>query len=141
MRWAESYVGVPFVYGGLTRKGASCWGLVRLVLAEQRGVDVPTYGEIEAGDMAAAARAMTPDAVAVSWVKVQPDAVQAFDVLVMTGTCHENGRARRAPIHAGIFISAELVLHVEEGAESVIMPFHQLAGRAAGIYRHRQLAT
>jgi cell wall-associated NlpC family hydrolase len=41
--WAREYVGIPFADLGRTRAdGLDCWGLVRLVLRERTGVELPS---------------------------------------------------------------------------------------------------
>lgn len=39
------FVGLPFADHGRSRDGADCWGGVRLVLAELRGLVLPDYGD------------------------------------------------------------------------------------------------
>lgn len=39
------FVGLPFADHGRTRDGADCWGGVRMVLSELRGVLLPDYGD------------------------------------------------------------------------------------------------
>lgn len=39
------FVGLPFRDHGRDRAGADCWGGVRLVLAELRGIVLPDYGD------------------------------------------------------------------------------------------------
>ena len=39
--WVNLYVGIPFVSGGRTHTGCDCYGLVRLILKEQYGYELP----------------------------------------------------------------------------------------------------
>lgn len=54
--WAEPYLGIPWVLNGEDRTGCDCWGLVRLVLAEQRGLRITHPSALAAGDAAAIGR-------------------------------------------------------------------------------------
>jgi len=37
------YIGVPFVDRGITKDGADCYGLIRLVYKEELGIDIPEF--------------------------------------------------------------------------------------------------
>jgi len=41
--WAAAYIGIPYLYGGSSREGADCWGLVRLVQREVFGREIDDY--------------------------------------------------------------------------------------------------
>lgn len=107
MHWAAGYIGIPYVRGGEARDGADCWGLVRLVLREQCGLDMPAISVGEAVN----ARAIR--AAFVGWARVEKP--RAFDVVTM-----------RDPFghHVGIIAKADewtaLVLHCAEPQSTII---------------------
>lgn len=56
--WVADYIGVPFVEKGRGRDGADCWGGVRIVYQDRRGVVLPSHDTLyeHVGDTAGAAR-------------------------------------------------------------------------------------
>lgn len=45
--WMDKYVGLPWKIGGRDFPALDCWGLVRLVLARERGILLPSWAEEE----------------------------------------------------------------------------------------------
>lgn len=126
--WASKYVGLPYKAGGRHAGGIDCWGLVRLVLATEIGVELPVHG-VTRDVEAAMQRAMR----SADWIKV--DRGQEFDVMMMVTP---TGPGRSAPLHVGVMVSPRLVLHVDEGLRSCIVGVGHptIQGRFHGYYRH-----
>lgn len=138
--WLGRYVGLPFKSDGLTREGLHCWGLVRLVLSEQAGIEVPSYGEDTADDLLAAARHFRAGAgAAETWTRVETP--RLFDVVLMTAMEQVEGVSRRLPAHCGIAVSPSHLLHVWEATASVVMAREhpRVRFRILGFYRHKAL--
>ena len=133
MSWTAKYIGLPFVHCGRDFKGVDCWGLCRLVLQEECGIDVPTYGDISADDLARIAKVMQADTFGDPWVEVAPSAVCAFDVVVL--------HRRKDPFHVGIMASPTHIMHIEEHISAVLIPLTHstIRFRNPRFIRHRQL--
>jgi len=43
--WVKKYIGIPFVSNGRTIKGCDCYGLVRLVLHNEYGLELPELSD------------------------------------------------------------------------------------------------
>lgn len=113
MNWSE-YVGIPFVDGGRDASGLDCWGLVRLIYAQEVGAILPSYGEISAANLTAVARQITGGADTDEWF--EPDVPEPLDVAVM----RLNGS--RWAGHVGIVTAPGRIIHIERATHSVIVP-------------------
>jgi cell wall-associated NlpC family hydrolase len=108
--WVAGYLDIPFVEAGRDRLGADCYGLVRLVLAEQFGVAIPlasagawTSDLDKAGRADLAARVQ---AVLADWREVPRDRIAPGDVLLL--------RVEGRPLHVGVALDgAGAFLHTE----------------------------
>jgi hypothetical protein len=132
------YVGLPFLDGGRDAKGCDCWGLVRLVLAEVAGIEVPSYGEISALDLSKVACEIDSGVASETWVRALVP--QSLDVVVMFARSREERRRRLA--HCGVMVDSSRVLHIEANTDSVVVPVTHgsVKFRTFGYFRHRDLA-
>lgn len=134
-RWVSAYVGIPYADGGLDPKGCHCWGLVRLVLSRQAGVEVPKYGPVDGRELLAA---FAGEKRGGTWAVVN-GARTVFDVVSMTH--RENGRPIEC--HCGIMVSRRHLLHIEKHTAAIVVPVSDqtVCHRIVGTYRHRALAA
>lgn len=133
--WANKYIGVPFRDFGFDTSGWHCWGLVRYVLLHERGIELPTYGEISVSELIKVAHLMKYEPEDATWIKVDKP-YNSFDVLLMRGDA-----GTRAAVHCGIMVSPSIVMHVRKGVSTVAVPVmdRSVAFCHLGTYRHREL--
>ena len=110
----SKYIGIPFKDGGRDFSGLDCWGLVRLVWKEERGILMPDMGDeyssaFERGDVCGLFGKYT----AQDWNEDVTDRPRKpFDVLVFSfGTLE---------LHAGLWIADGEMLHVMQGMETCV---------------------
>ncbi len=133
--WSNAYIGLPWQDRGLTRAGIACWGLARLVYAEQHGLVLPDYAS-EVPDVEDGAAVASVYARAKSnhpWIAVDPTTARPFDILVF--------RRDGLDAHVGIFVEPDKMLHITEGEDSHLADQRRpgWAGRLSGVYRHHAL--
>lgn len=118
----EPYMTVPFVEHGRSRSGWDCWGLVLVILKEMAGVVVPDYpaSPSDAPEVARMFRGGLGEADV--WLPIDAADVRPFDVAVMHATCTVDGRVRRLPLHAGLYLSKDVVLHSEARTGTMAIP-------------------
>lgn len=127
----DRYVGIPYVDKGRLITGCDCWGLLRLVYREQRGIDVPSYSEdyVTAADRKALAGLIAGELE--PWREIEAGNERTFDAVLM--------REGRFPRHIGIVTESGRLLHVSSGASSLIERYREgaLQHRVVGFYRYR----
>lgn len=122
--WWNGYVGLPYLAKGRDRAGLDCWGLVRLVYAEQFDTALPSLAD----DYAADDNARIAELIATrreGWVEASVQ--QSGDVVVL--------RIDGVDSHLGIVTQPGFFLHVREGADSVIERLD------SPTWRHRHVGT
>jgi len=135
--WADRYVGIPFLDNGRSLAGCDCWGLVRLVLREQFGLDLPSYvgGYASANEREEASALIAGRIPADGWWRVPDQQARPGDGVVL--------RIMNQPWHVGLMVTPSDFLHVFEGQavsaiERVDSP--RWKRRVVGFYRHEALA-
>lgn len=111
--WAAGYLNVPFREKGRTQDGLDCYGLVRLVFQEQRGIELPSYAEdyattTDAEDITRLFRGE----VATHWREVPVREARLFDVAVL--------RILGEPIHFALVLHPPWFLHIMKDTWSVM---------------------
>lgn len=115
----ERYLRIPFVEHGRDFSGCDCWGLARLVYAEECGIDLPRFSEISPAQHLAIARAAHQAVAADPWRRVDGPP-QRFDVAVMRGPpVFDGARHVSAPVHFGVMANGETLLHIWPGVDAM----------------------
>lgn len=131
--WAGRYIGLPFRAHGRGREGLDCWGLVRLVMAEQFSVPLPSFVMDYQSPFDSKSVAQLIDVQCKSWRSVKAGSERCGDVIVL--------RIRGLPTHVGIVLGDQHMLHIERSIDSAIERYdrHQWKNRVHGFYRHHSL--
>ena len=129
--WAGHYIGLPFHEHGRDRAGLDCWGLVRLVMAEQFNIALPSHAHEYHRTTEVDKISALIEREAVKWKIVGAGQEICGDVIVL--------RVRGKPMHVGMVLGDRHMLHIERGINSVIERYSgpQWAERIAGFYRYK----
>lgn len=127
----NAFAGIPYRWGGNSRYGADCWGLVWLVYRIVKRVELRAAPELDARDLKAIARTFEAErALYLGDAVFTPvDEPGFLDLIEMTP------EHRLLPFHVGIY-GAGHVLHAKIGQGSILTPFDELQPRIRRIYRH-----
>ncbi|WP_119305212.1 NlpC/P60 family protein [Dongia deserti] len=140
--WVRPYVGLPWKELGRDRQGVDCWGLHRLPLLEVFGCDTPLY---ETGYVGCSRRDVPEIATLIAagkagWHIVREPGYEG-------GLCPIGDerpgdslliRQHGEPSHIALVAGGGHMLHIEEGTDSVCVPYTERdwRRRIVGIYRH-----
>lgn len=143
--WHEKYIGIPFQEKGRhdVDKGLDCYGLVRFVLDKEHSIRLPSFVQ----DYSSTNEGKTIErkllTEATNWLDVPRNTEQEFDVAIMRGIYRTNGSIQAANLHVGLIAYRGALLHVEQGAETVLEMYFKnrmLSDRIISIHRHPELA-
>lgn len=138
--WTRDYIGLPWVEKGRDRGGCDCWGLLRLVLAEQFNVEVPNYdGSYEDVDDCAELATLIAGGMG-PWRDIWKPEIGAGAAGAAAAARDGDGllfRMMGHPCHVGVVVATGWMLHVREGTASALERFDGMAWsrRLVGIYR------
>lgn len=141
--WAAGYVGIPFVDLGRDRAGCDCWGLVRLVIGEQAGVQLPSLATRYGSEASAQGVGETIEAERRSgiWDRIDAGDEQPFDVVEMSGAARVPGSGWAfGSLHVGIVVASGWLLHVERGTAAVLARYREdqaIRRRVLGFWRYQ----
>lgn len=135
--WAANYIGLPYRHNGRGPEAFDCWGLVRLVLQLQFGIEVPSYDWLSpeqcttSKDLRVVASLM--DEYRKDWIdlgKSQVGIVEGDIALLLRFGM---------PCHVGIICGKDWMLHTEFGVDAVTSRISK--DRLVTILRHKELAN
>jgi cell wall-associated NlpC family hydrolase len=131
--WAAQYIGIPFLARGRDRNGCDCWGLARMVWAEQYGLLVPEYlGYENTNDGSEIAPYIA--AHVGEWEEIDLEKERPGDGVLM--------RIKNAAMHVGVVVDRGWMLHSFTGVNSCCERYGspQWKKRVVGFYRNKALA-
>jgi murein DD-endopeptidase / murein LD-carboxypeptidase len=127
-KWVKKYVGIPFVSNGRTLIGCDCYGLVRLVLRNEYGIDLPELSDnySDALNVKETARLFSENLPVLAGQKIPVPHERA--VVIIT----EHGVAA----HVGIVAGGGYILHtgIKTGSICQRESHPGLRGRIEGYY-------
>lgn len=102
--WITSYLGIPFQDHGRTREGVDCYGLVRLIYEERRGITLPSYTEAYATTHdCVEITALLKNEVGSRWKEIPLSEAAMYDGLVF--------RLLGQPTHFGMVLEPPMFIH------------------------------
>lgn len=130
--WWRKYVGVPYKDFGRSTDGCDCWGLLRLVYAEEFGIELPSYiGGYESPRAGRGLGTLIGQEVDNNpWGAVLRNTERSGDAVLLA--------LRGYPCHVGIVTAPGDMLHVTRGIDAVVESYRgsMWARRLKGVYRY-----
>ena len=127
MDWVIPYIGIPYGSKGEDRSCVDCWGLMRLIYQEQKGVTLPDFSGLYDDSNNAEQAAATIVSGIPSFTKSETPEV--FDIIIL--------RIMGWDCHCGLYLGEGRMIHSLEGHSAAIedIDSHKWKDRIEGFYR------
>lgn len=131
--WYNKYIDIPYLDGGRDTYGLDCWGLVRLVYADQFDIELPSF---TAEYSTAKDHERLSEIFAREKEHWQTQATPEMGNVVLF-------RMLGTETHVGVYIGDNKFLHIREGVNSVVESVESRLWkhRLVGYYKYTQNAT
>jgi cell wall-associated NlpC family hydrolase len=129
-RWTDRYVGLPWRKAGRGPDGFDCWGLVRWVVLQETGVELPLYDEGSAAEESDEIAEFVRGELT-RWRSVELADMRLYDIVVFRGK----------PCHVGLYVGRARFLHVQKGCNAVLgrLDSPHWRPRLQGVVRAKEL--
>lgn len=130
--WSAAYVGTVYLDKDLGAAGCHCWGLLRLVYRQEKGILLPDYEGVSPDDVRDIDALVHDEIDAGHWHRVERP--QEFDAALFRRGRHDS--------HIGIMIDHRHMLHSDREAGAAIVEridTGRWATSIVGFYRHKDL--
>lgn len=117
MRWINEYVGIPYRWGGRDESGLDCYGLVKLVYANEYGIELPDWIGTEI-DLRGRENEISKAVTSGDFEELNEPVEGCFVVCYRSKVAH----------HLGLFY-AGCVLHSHRNTGAVFEPLHQFVSQ------------
>lgn len=139
MEWTAGYVGLPYRRLGRDRSGVDCWGLVRLPLADLKGIVLPLWDTVGPEDGAGLGEVVEAGRHDGSWLPIEEREAREFDFVRMRAPVVIDGKERWRPVHIGLVAPRRHILHIQRDETSQLVPIDAVRRRITEFCRHRGL--
>ena len=93
----EKYLKIPYKAGGRAESGCDCWGFVCLIIKEEKGINLPSYGGIDETET---------DGLEASYTRLQSP--EDWAIVLM--------QQRKGHAHVGIYLRGKILHMTHSGA-------------------------
>ena len=133
MTWFDKYMNIPFKDHGRDFDGCDCWGLVRFIYQEEKGLELPSY----AGQYACTTdREKLSDIIEAEkhgvdgFTEITDGGLKVFDVFIL--------KSKGKPCHIGIMVDKNQILHTEHGTGPIVTEINRphVRPRVMEVWRH-----
>lgn len=132
LHWSAGYVGTVYLDKDLGAAGCHCWGLLRLVYRQEKGIELPGHEDVSPDDARDIDEIVHGEISAGRWQRM--DRPQEFDGALFRRGRHDS--------HMGIMIDRRYMLHSDREAGAAIVEridTGRWASSFVGFYRHKDL--